>query len=98
MMKLAALVALTVIAFTGISHAETCTVADPSGTPLNVRKSPDGAILGALSNGVRVTTWKQRGDWVRIDTRGGRQVGMGLARILEVSRGRKWRESLSLRV
>ena len=66
MKKLAVLVGLALIAFTGIARAETCTVADPSGTPLNVRESPDGAILGALSNGVRVTTRKRLGDWVRI--------------------------------
>jgi len=27
-----------------------CTVADPSGTPMNVRARPNGAILGALHN------------------------------------------------
>jgi hypothetical protein len=31
-----------------------CTVDDPSGTPLNVRAQPNGQILGALHNGVRV--------------------------------------------
>jgi hypothetical protein len=34
--------------------AQTCVVNDPTGTPLNVRTEPDGAILGALYNGVRV--------------------------------------------
>jgi SH3 domain-containing protein len=34
--------------------AEACLVDDPTGTPLNVRASPNGSILGALFNGVRV--------------------------------------------
>ena len=42
-----------------------CIVADPSGTPLNVRAQPYGAILGALSNGAVVrkleTTQDYRG-------------------------------------
>jgi uncharacterized protein YraI len=36
------------------ARAETCVVDDPTGTPLNVRASPNGAIVGALYNGVRV--------------------------------------------
>jgi len=36
------------------ARAQACLVDDPTGTPLNVRASPDGAILGALHNGVRV--------------------------------------------
>jgi hypothetical protein len=36
------------------ARAEVCVVDDPTGTPLNVRASPNGAILGALFNGVRV--------------------------------------------
>ena len=31
-----------------------CTVADPTGTPLNVRKAPNGAIVGALHNDTTV--------------------------------------------
>ncbi len=31
-----------------------CVVADPSGTPLNVRTAPNGRIVGALHNGTRV--------------------------------------------
>ena len=31
-----------------------CVVADPSGTPLNVRSGPHGRILGALHNGAAV--------------------------------------------
>ena len=32
-----------------------CVVADPTGTPLNVRAEPNGSILGALNNGTRVS-------------------------------------------
>jgi uncharacterized protein YraI len=35
-------------------HALECTVADASGTPLNVRSRPNGPILGALHNGTSV--------------------------------------------
>ena len=37
------------------SPAYTCTVADPTDTPLNVRSSPSGRNLGALKNGTTVT-------------------------------------------
>jgi hypothetical protein len=48
-----------------------CTVADPTGTPLNVRSTPpNGPILGALNNGAMVTVVESilaRGQkWVRI--------------------------------
>ena len=32
-----------------------CKVTDPTGTPLNVRDSPNGTITGRLSNGASVT-------------------------------------------
>ncbi|WP_439574303.1 peptide-binding protein [Phreatobacter sp.] len=32
-----------------------CRVMDPTGTPLNVRDSPNGAIIGRLRNGLLVT-------------------------------------------
>ena len=34
--------------------AGACLVDDPTGTPLNVRSTPNGAILTTLSNGTRV--------------------------------------------
>lgn len=50
--------------------AETCVVEDPTGTPLNVRSSPNGSIRGALHNGALVeildTTYAQGGRWVYI--------------------------------
>jgi hypothetical protein len=46
---------------------EGCRVADPTGTPLNVRSAPRrGSILGALTNGTIVKVLEVRGDWVRI--------------------------------
>ena len=46
--------------------ADACTVADPSGTPLNVRKGPNGPIVGALNNGILVVIRGRRGDWVNV--------------------------------
>ena len=47
-----------------------CHVDDPTGTPLNVRSTPNGPILGALNNDTVVTvveTTLVRGQkWVRI--------------------------------
>jgi hypothetical protein len=46
---------------------EGCRVADPSGTPLNVRSAPKGgSIRGALSNDTIVKVLEVRGDWTRI--------------------------------
>jgi Bacterial SH3 domain len=39
---------------TTAAFAQTCIVNDPTGTPLNVRTRPNGAILGALHNGAAV--------------------------------------------
>jgi hypothetical protein len=41
-------------ATTGAVAQTVCVVNDPPGTPLNVRSSPNGSILGALYNGTRV--------------------------------------------
>lgn len=47
-----------------------CRVMDPTGTPLNVRTSPDGNIVGTVSNGVRVIildhTLRRGKDWVYV--------------------------------
>jgi hypothetical protein len=60
--------ALLLVPFTGIARAEVCVVADPTGTPLNVRKRPSqhAPIIGALNNGIAVQTKMSLGDWVRI--------------------------------
>lgn len=60
------LAALPAIAQQGPSRGEGCLVADPTLTPLNVRKSPNGPILGAIYNGTLVVVMGHRGDWVRI--------------------------------
>jgi hypothetical protein len=62
------IVTATLVSFAGIAHAESCIVADPTGTPLNVRKgpNPNAPIFGALKNGTTVSTGTSRGDWVSI--------------------------------
>jgi Bacterial SH3 domain len=54
--------------FMGIVSADGCIVADPTGTPLNVRKRPSqhAPIIGALNNGTAVQTEMSQGDWVHI--------------------------------
>jgi hypothetical protein len=47
-------------------RGEGCFVADPTLTPLNVRKSPNGPILGAIYNGTMVMITERHGDWVHI--------------------------------
>ncbi|MBL8587609.1 MAG: SH3 domain-containing protein [Methylobacteriaceae bacterium] len=37
-----------------LQAGELCRVADPTGTPLNVRTAPNFKIVGALRNGTRV--------------------------------------------
>lgn len=33
-----------------LAETETCIVADPTGTTLNVRKSPNGKVIGSIQN------------------------------------------------
>lgn len=40
-------------------YGKICTVADPTGTPLNVREEPNGTILGTWDNGVRVRPYEE---------------------------------------
>ncbi len=59
------------LALTVSAHAETCLVADPSGTPLKYRQAPYGKVLGTLKNGtyVYITDWqydKNGKPWVRV--------------------------------
>jgi hypothetical protein len=37
------------------ASADSCMISDPTGTPLNVRESPNGRIVGTLRNGSFVT-------------------------------------------
>ncbi|MBV8755334.1 MAG: trypsin-like peptidase domain-containing protein [Hyphomicrobiales bacterium] len=60
--------------------AERCKVADPSGTPLNLRSGPNGRILGALQNGLPVGIVEQTMDdrgrpWVLIAGSDGMTLG-----------------------
>jgi len=51
-----------------------CTVADPTGTPLNVRDGPNGMIIGTLPNGYQVEQLEERrlGEktWIRVSVDG----------------------------
>ena len=59
----------------------TCRIADPTGTPLNVRQGPQGRIIGTLRNGtivhVSATARDHKGQaWARIvDAEGRRTIG-----------------------
>jgi hypothetical protein len=58
-MKKVLLAASFLVGFTwNAAHAHidsvTCTVEDPTGTPLNVRNKPNGTIVGALNNDAEV--------------------------------------------
>ncbi len=61
---------LTAIATGGDAWAAECVVADPTGTPLNVRAEPKGRILSVLENGIAVQvtdeTWAGGKRWVRV--------------------------------
>jgi hypothetical protein len=37
------------------AEGDRCKVTDPTGTPLNVRESPNGKVIGTLPNGTLVT-------------------------------------------
>jgi hypothetical protein len=61
-----------VTALAGFSvKAQTCVVADPTDTPLNVRATPNGRVTGKLRNGtvvhVKDFTFDETGrEWVRV--------------------------------
>lgn len=58
------------IAAAADAGAAGCIVADPTGTPLNVRAEPKGRILSILENGIAVQvtdeTWVGGKRWVRV--------------------------------
>ncbi|WP_332687060.1 SH3 domain-containing protein [Bosea sp. (in: a-proteobacteria)] len=77
----AAVLAATLAGFmTGPALAKNrCAVTDPTGTPLNIRETPNGEIIGRVSNGagVRVVnnSFDERGrPWVLIRPRGSSQI------------------------
>jgi hypothetical protein len=52
----AAAVALLVsVNLAAAAEGERCKVTDPTGTPLNVRESPNGKVIGTLPNGTLVS-------------------------------------------
>ncbi|MGE3248577.1 MAG: SH3 domain-containing protein [Beijerinckiaceae bacterium] len=58
----------------------TCMVSDPTGTPLNVRRSPNGRIVGRVRNGqivvVRGITRDDRGrPWALLFSNDGASIG-----------------------
>ena len=72
-----------VLAFAGVqeAHAQRCKITDPTGTPLNVRASPNGRILRKIANGTIVyiedTTTDSKGHaWAQISipVRNGRRT------------------------
>ena len=58
----------------GLAYAaddERCKVTDPTGTPLNVRESPNGKIIGTLPNGSTVAIVAEKNaangkPWVKV--------------------------------
>ena len=63
-----------------------CVVADPTGTPLNLRESPNGAIIGAQRNGgvvdiLRSTTLDGK-PWAFVRVRGSDKAGWAFRRYL----------------
>jgi Bacterial SH3 domain len=72
--KLLALSTTLVLALIGamgsVQAEERCAVADPTGTPLNVRLTPNGKIIGTLPNGLTVRIQQTSSDhgniWARI--------------------------------
>jgi hypothetical protein len=58
---------------------DTCVVADPTGTPLNIRTSPNGKIVGKIANGERVRisdqTTEDGKQWAYISNAASRPMG-----------------------
>lgn len=66
-----------------LAQAGGCRVADPSGTPLNVRDGPNGRITGTLPNGLAVRILSGDPTWARIgDDASGRPLGWVFRRYL----------------
>lgn len=48
------------VCLSGVAFAADCRVADPTGTPLNLRSEPNGKILAKLDNGLAVEIVDER--------------------------------------
>lgn len=53
-MKKFALALFATLALSVSAYAQTCKVTDPTGTPLNVRATPNGKIIGKINNNITV--------------------------------------------
>lgn len=90
LMKLRSLIAAVamLLAMNGAAVAQMkCTVNDPTGTPLNVRSKPNGAILASLHNGAPVNLWElvyvRDKPWARVTTVGPGKSGWVLSQYLK---------------
>ena len=67
----AAMTLLISAGFALAASGDRCTVTDPTGTPLNVRESPNGKIVGTLADGALVAIVESKDaangkPWVKI--------------------------------
>lgn len=92
---LAAGLLLLLAAPAGAEEVRRCVVADPTGTPLNVRALPNGTVVGVLANGTlvepqdRVTVGGKR--WVFV-ARDGEPLGWVFAAFIDCRRAAESRE------
>jgi hypothetical protein len=89
-MKLLTLLAgAAIVASTHANASQaSCVVDDPTGTPLNVRTSPNGPIVGALHNGAPVEVVSSRMDadhrvWLFVVPRGPGKSGFVYSQLLD---------------
>jgi hypothetical protein len=86
----AAFLTVTGVSMDSVRAAEegACLVDDPTGTPLNVRSTPNGTILATLANGMRVDpvdeTFLGEKRWLFV-SRQGERLGWVFARFLVCS-------------
>ncbi len=71
-------------------QTKTCVVADPTGTPLNVRAAPGGRVVASLANATQVRVLEQTLDaknrrWLRVSTIDGTSSGWVFADYLKCS-------------
>jgi hypothetical protein len=77
----AAMALLISSGFASAAGGDRCKVTDPTGTPLNVRESPNGKIIGTLANGALVAIVESKDaangkPWVKIvDAKTKRRIG-----------------------
>ena len=64
-----------------------CVIADPTGTPLNIRTTPNGKVVGRISNGERVRiadrTVENGKEWAYISSGASRPMGWVFRRFIE---------------